>query len=184
MSPWFERHKVSPQAAEDSVHYVSVAAVVNASRKRVWDFIKPAENGVLLSPDVVRGFSAPGPAGKGEIQVFISMRDGVEHISAIEVLEEIPEELAVTRTLGDPDPAARGRTFLRLGEVGTTLLEQGHYFTLPAAAAGYFHEYEQHYKAHCRQYVERVKAFLEQPHAAVAVATLDSGSPSPTAVTQ
>lgn len=162
MSSWFERQKVTPPAAEASVHYVSAATTVNASRRQVWDFIKPPENSVLLSPEVVRGFRAPGVEGAGEIQVFISVRDGVEHVSALEVMEEIGQELAVTRRLGDEDPAARGRTVLRVDEGGATVLEQGQYFTLPAEAAGYFREYEQHHKLFCRQYVERVKAFLEQ----------------------
>jgi hypothetical protein len=168
MTPWFERQKVTPPAADAFVHYVSAAAAINASRRQVWDFIKPPENSVLVSPDVVRGFRAPGAEGAGEIQVFISMRDGLEHISAIEVMEEIPLELAITRTLGDEDRAARGRTFLQAGERGATVLEHGQYFTLPAEEAGYFNRYEQHYKLYCRQYVERVKAFLERSHVAAA----------------
>ncbi|MET4622825.1 hypothetical protein ABIE18_004304 [Arthrobacter sp. 2762] len=174
MSPWFERQKVTPPAVEPTVHYVSASAAINASRQRVWDFIKPAENSVLVSPDVVRGFRAPGEEGAGEIQVFISMRDGLEHVSAIEVVEEIPLELAITRTLGDKDPHARGRTFLQGAADGATVLEHGLYFSLPGEAAGHFHQYEQHYRLHCRQYVERVKAFVEQPQAAVADAPPDA----------
>lgn len=68
MGPWFERQKVTPPVAEAFVHYVSAATAINASRRRVWDFIKPAENSVLVSPDVVRGFRAPGAEGAGEIQ--------------------------------------------------------------------------------------------------------------------
>ena len=163
MSPWFETRTAKLQIAEASVHYVSAATAINASRKQVWDFIKPPENSVLLNRDIVRGFRAPGMEDAGEIQVFISVRDAAEYVSAVEVMEEIPQELAVTRTLGGEDPAARGRTVLHVNDDGATVLEHGHYFTLPAQAAGSFRQYEQHYKLFCRQYVERVKAFLEQP---------------------
>jgi hypothetical protein len=128
----------------------------------VWDFIKPAENSVLVDQDVVRAFRAPEREGENEIQVFISVCDGVETVSALEVVHEIPQELAITRSVGDTDPAARGRDCLRDGEDGTTILEHGSYFTLPAEAAAYFFQYEQQYKLHARQYVERVKAFLER----------------------
>lgn len=173
MSPWFERQQVTAQVADDAVHYVSAATVINASRKQVWDFIKPPENSVFLQSDVVRGFRAPGPEGAGEIQVFISIREGVEHVSALEIVEEIPQELAITRTLGGEDPAARGRDFLKDGEGGTTILEHGRYFSLPAEAAVLFDRHEQHYKLFCRQYVERVKAFIEQSQTAARAATGD-----------
>lgn len=88
--------------------------------------------------------------------------DGVETVSALDIVHEIPQELAITRSIGDTDTAARGRDFLCDGENGTTLLEHGSYFTLPAEGAGYFPQYEQQYKLHARQYVERVKAFLER----------------------
>lgn len=179
MSPWFERQQVTPPSAEASVHYVSAATAINASRQQVWDFIKPPENSVLVSPDIVRGFRAPGKEGAGEIQVFISVRDGVEHVLAIEVVHEIPRELAITRTLGDPDPSARSRDFLQETDSGTTVLERGQYFTLPAEATGHFHQYEQHYKLYCRQYVERVKAFIEQSPVAATDAPRDAEPPSP-----
>ena len=73
-------------------------------------------------------------------------------------MEEIPQELAINRTLGE-------RIQLRGdgdADGGTTVLEHGQYFTLPAGAAGYFDEYEQQHRLYCRQYVERVKAFLER----------------------
>ncbi|MDF9752815.1 SRPBCC family protein [Arthrobacter sp. ES3-54] len=162
MSPWFERQKATQPTAEASMHYVSAATAITATRRQVWDFIKPPENSVLIDPEVVRGFRSPGVEGAGEVQIFITVSDGVEYVSALEVMEEIPQELAVTRTLGGADPAARGRTSLSVGDGGTTVLEPGQYFTLPAGAAGYLHEYEQQYRLFCRQYVKRVKAFLEQ----------------------
>jgi hypothetical protein len=80
----------------------------------------------------------------------------------LEVMEEIPQQLAITRSPGADDPAARGRTSPHEGDGGATVLEHGLYFTLPAGAAGYFHEYEKQHRPYCRQYVERVKVFLEQ----------------------
>jgi hypothetical protein len=124
-----------------------------------------------VDPDVVRGFRAPGVEGAGGIQVFISVRDGVEHVSAIEVVHEITQELAITRTLGGEDPAARGRDYLQDGQGGTTVLEHGRYFSLPAESAVLLDRHEQHYKLFCRQYVERVKAFIEQSQAAAGAAT-------------
>jgi hypothetical protein len=144
------------------VHYVSAATTIRAPRQDVWEFIKPPENSVLLDPQVIRGFRAPSLEGAPELQVFISMRDGVETVSAIEVLQEVPGELAITRTLGDPDPAKRGRDFLADADGGGTLLEHGLYFTLPAEARGRFRHYEQHYRLHCQQYVERVKSAMER----------------------
>lgn len=162
MSPWFERRQPEPTAAGASVHYVSASVTIRATRQQVWNLIKPAENSVLIDPEVVRGFSAPGEEGAGEIQVFISLREGVEHVSAIEVEREIQYELAVTRTIGDSDAAARSRDFLHdIGE-GMTNLERGQYFTLPAEAAGCFSQYEQYYRLQCQQYVERVRAAVER----------------------
>ncbi|MCO4261495.1 hypothetical protein NG697_00820 [Pseudarthrobacter sp. MDT3-26] len=161
MSPWFERRQTE-SVPVSSVHYVSAIATIRATRSQVWNFIKPAENSVLVDPEVVRGFSTPGTDGKGEIQVFISVRDGAESVSAIEVEHEVPYELAVTRTLGDPDPSARSRDFLQDAGDDATILEHGLYFTWPGEAAGYFSHYEHQYRLHCQQYVERVKAVMER----------------------
>lgn len=165
MSSWINRKQSAPPpSVAPQVHYVGASTTIKASRQQVWDFIKPAENSVLFDADIVRAFRAPGAEGEGEIQVFISVCDGVESVTAIEVVHEIPQELAITRSIGDSDAAARGRDFLRDGEDGTTVFEHGSYFTLPPEAAGHLPHYEQQYKLHARQYVERVKAFLERPH--------------------
>lgn len=158
MSPWFERRR--PQQAP-VVHYVSAAAAIRATREEVWNFIKPVENTPLIEPEVVRAFSAPKVEGANEIQVSISVRDGLEHVSAVEVEREVPYELAITRVMGDPDPAARNRDVLQDAGDGLTSLEHGHYFTLPAEAAGQLGHYQQHYRAYCKQYVERVRAAME-----------------------
>lgn len=41
------------------------------------------------------------------------------------------------------------------------MLEYGRYFTHSVQAQGQLREYELHYRAFCRQYVEKVKAILE-----------------------
>ncbi|WP_461164453.1 hypothetical protein [Arthrobacter sp. R4-81] len=147
---------------DNVVHYVSASTSIAASRRQVWQLIKPAENAILVDPDIVRGFSSPSRDDVREIQVFISMRDGLEQVSAIEVVEEIPFELAVTRSIGaTEDPSARGRDFLRETSEGATILEHGQYFTLPLQAQGQLKEYELHYREFCWQYVERVKAIME-----------------------
>jgi hypothetical protein len=96
----------------------------DAGSRLVWEFIKPPESSVLTNPDIVRGFTAPGIGSAAEVQVFISVRDGLERVSALEVMEEIPQELAITRSPG-VDSAARGRTSLRDGEGGAMVLEHG-----------------------------------------------------------
>ena len=95
MNAWFERRQPegSPSLSAP-VHYVSAATTIRAPRQDVWEFIKPPENSVLLNPEVIRGFRAPSLEGAPEIQVFISIRDGVETVSAIEVLQGVPGELA------------------------------------------------------------------------------------------
>jgi hypothetical protein len=97
----------------------------------------------------------------------------------LEIVQEIPYELAVTRTLGGEDLAARGRDFLQDGEGGTTVLEHGRYFSLPAEAAVLFERHEQHYKLFCRQYVERVKAYIEQSQVAPGEVTGDEPPVAP-----
>lgn len=162
MTSWFRKEHVTVPNSyiDDVVHYVSASVPIRATRQQVWDFIKPAENAVLFDPDIVRGFSAPGPSGVGQIQVFLSVREGVESVSAVELIEEIPLELAITRQIGSQDPSAKGRDFLRETDIGT-ILEHGRYFSLPLHAHGHLREYEQHYRSFCQQYIVRVKAILE-----------------------
>ena len=161
MNPWFKKPRAASVLAEAPVYFVSASAAIHASPDQVWDLIKPVEKGPLISPEVVCGFRAPDMEGRGEIQVFISVRGGVEHISAVEVMEEIPQQMAIVRTLGDEDPAARLRYSISAGDAGTTLLDVGQYFTLPAEESENLARYEQHYKLGCQQYVERVRAILE-----------------------
>jgi|GEM_PF-5252033 len=161
MNPWFKKPLATSVLAEAPVYFVSASAAIHASAEQVWDLIKPAEKGPLLSPDVVCGFRAPNIEGRGEIQVFISVRAGVEQVSAVEVVEEIPQEMAIVRKLGEEDPAGRLQYSISVDDAGTTHLDVGQYFTLPAEESDNLARYEQHYKLGCQQYVERVRALLE-----------------------
>ncbi|GAA5202010.1 hypothetical protein GCM10023346_47790 [Arthrobacter gyeryongensis] len=161
------------------MHYVSAETSIGAARQQIWDFIKPPENSVLLDPRVVRGFPAPGHEGVGEVRVFISVHDGVEHVSALEDVHEIPGELAITRSFGAMDPAARGRDFLKVTDDGGTIPEHGLHFTLPGDS-DQFQYYERH-RGYCQQYVERVKSLMERIQANKPEPSSDSGiTPSET----
>lgn len=182
MSPWFERRQPEIRTTQGTpvVHYVSAETSIGAARQQVWDFIKPPENSVLLDPRVVRGFRAPGREGVGEVQVFISAHDGVEHVSPLEVVHEITGELAITRTLGATDPAARGHDLLKDTDAGGTILEHGVYFTLPGDSDQY-HHFERHHRLNCQQYMERVKSLMEGSQANKPEPPSDSGiTPSET----
>ncbi|MFK0007191.1 hypothetical protein ACIQTZ_09060 [Paenarthrobacter sp. NPDC090520] len=61
----------------------------------VWALIRPAESALSLTDGVYHAVSVPPlPDGPGELQCFFH-RNG--DIGAIEVVQEIPEQLAVTR---------------------------------------------------------------------------------------
>lgn len=161
MSPWFKKSTAASPLAEAPVYFVSASTPIKASRELIWDLIKPAEKAPLLSPETVCGFRAPDVEGLGEIQVFISVVAGVEHVSVVEVMEEIPGEMAITRNIGDEDPAARLRYTLHSADDGTSVFEIGKYFTLPPDESENLAKYERNYEFLSQQYVERVKTLLE-----------------------
>ncbi|MCW3767951.1 SRPBCC family protein [Paenarthrobacter sp. PAE-2] len=161
MSPWFKKTPATSPLAEAPVYHVSASTSIKASPQMVWDLIKPAEKAPLLSPETVCGFRAPDVEGLGEIQVFISVVAGVEHVTAVEVMEEIPGEMAITRTIGDEDPAARMRFTMHSADDGTSVLEIGKYFTLPPDESENLAKYERNYGLLSQQYVDRVKTLLE-----------------------
>ncbi|MCA1007801.1 SRPBCC family protein [Rhodococcus hoagii] len=157
MGKWFER----AQVPKDQVLQVSSSVEIAIPRRQVWDLIKPAESSMLLDPSVVRSFRAPGtPEGVGEIQVFISRVDGREHVGAIEVVDEVSGEYAMTRQIGDADDAAR-LTYLLADTPGGTRLEQRSVFTVPAAHAEYVPTYLEHYHVGIESYLHRVKLVAE-----------------------
>ncbi|WP_043498296.1 SRPBCC family protein [Georgenia sp. SUBG003] len=132
MRRWFQRdyHPLLDGGGGEIVE-VSASVDVRASRQSVWSLIKPAENGPLLSPHIVRGFHVPGtPEGVGEIQGFITVHDGRKHFVGIELVAEVPEQLAVTRVLGTLDDASRS-TYALADIPGGCRFEQRERFTVP-----------------------------------------------------
>lgn len=107
MGKWFHcRHRQQEASGVPEARLVEYAESVEirVPRREVWALIKPVENSILLDPDVVKAFNLPGtPTGASETQCFISRRNGKEQINAIEILDEVPEVRAVTRSVGDDD---------------------------------------------------------------------------------
>lgn len=91
------------------IYSSSASAEYPHSASLVWALIRPAEAAVTLSSDVDHAFAVPAmPGGPGERQCFF-LRNG--QISIIEVLSEIPERLAVTRSLLPPSEASMKMTY-------------------------------------------------------------------------
>ena len=77
----------------------------------VWSTIRPAEAAIRDGSDVTHAFAVPAiPDGPGERQCFFG-RNG--SVSMIEVLEEVPERLAVTQSLFPPEDVST-KTVYRL----------------------------------------------------------------------
>ncbi|UVE96411.1 SRPBCC family protein [Dietzia sp. B32] len=103
-----------------------------APPEEVWNLIRPAENAVHLDPSTMRAFQVPGtPSGVGEIQGSISRLNGREYVAMIEVLEEVQNRYALTRSIGVDDDALRMAYILRPTRSGTRL-ELRTTFTIPA----------------------------------------------------
>ena len=135
MRKWFQRDYHPLLDGGPEIVEVSASVEIRASRRDVWSLIKPAENGPLLSPHIVRGFHVPGtPEGVGEIQGFITVHDGREHLVGIELVAEVPGQLAVTRVLGTLDDASRS-TYALSDIPGGCRFEQRERFTVPPGVA-------------------------------------------------
>ena len=119
--PWF-RSKKSSTSDVPSLFTVRNSRVVPAEPHAVWNLIRPAEKARLLNPDIVQTFSAPAqPEIGGTIQCFLAVVDGEEQFSAIVVLEEIENRLAVVRNWGSHDPLSRQEYHLAPSGEGTEL---------------------------------------------------------------
>ncbi|GAA4287868.1 SRPBCC family protein [Georgenia daeguensis] len=132
MKKWFQRdYRPLLDAGNGEVIEVSASVEIAATRQSVWALIKPAENGPLLSPHILRGFHVPGtPEGTGEVQGFLTVHEGRKHIVGIELVDEVPGTIAVTRVLGSLDDASRS-TYV-LGDIpGGCRFEQRERFTVP-----------------------------------------------------
>lgn len=142
---------------------IDIAATIDlaATPKEVWALIKPAETAMLLDPNVVKAFRVPGtPEGVGEMQGYISHREGREHVHLIEVVEEVPEQWALIRNVGGPDEAAR--TGYRLTAIpGGTRLEQLLSVTVPASQLRAVNQLRQQYSAASQAFLERVRVLVE-----------------------
>jgi hypothetical protein len=162
MRKWFQRD-YHPLLDGGSPEIIEVLASVDigASRQSVWALIKPAENGPLLSPHIVRGFHVPGtPEGVGELQGFITVHDGRKHFVGIEIVAEVPEQLAVTRVLGTLDDASRS-TYALSDIPGGCRLEQRERFTVPPGVDRA--ALERHHQGVVDLLVQRVKDVAEGP---------------------
>lgn len=156
--PKLTRWNLGPREQVLDVHAVVDIAV---SRSKVWSLIKPAESAVLLDPNTVRAFHVPGtPVGIGEMQGFISRRDGREHVSIIEVLDEVSGEYAVTRNMGGDDDAYRMSYFLASTPTGTRL-EIRVTFTVTAEQMEYTNGYIVAHRRHAENFAQRAKLIAE-----------------------
>jgi hypothetical protein len=160
---WYQRgRKRMLNDANGEVTEVSASIEIEATPQEVWELIKPAENAVLLDPAVIRAFHIPGtPQGIGEMQAFISRRDGQETITAIEILHEVTGQCAVTRQLGDSDDAGRTTYVLTPTKAGTRF-EQRCQFTIPPDQAHLTKIIQDLYQESASVYVQRVKVALER----------------------
>lgn len=150
------------QQLRDEVIDVAAAIDIAATPREVWALIKPAETLPLLDPHVVKAFRVPGtPEGVGEMQGYISHRDGREQVHLVEVVEEVPEQWALIRIVGGADEAAR--TGYRLTAIpGGTRLEQLHTVTVPAAQLRAASQIRQQYAAAANAFLARAKLLIEQ----------------------
>ena len=159
---WYQRdYRPLLDGGNGEVIEVSASVDISATRQSVWSLIKPAENGPLLSPHILRGFHVPGtPEGVGEIQGFLTVHDGRRHVVAIELVEEIPGELAVTRVLGTLDDASRS-TYALSDVPGGCRFEQRERFTVPPGLDP--GPPERHHQDLVDLLVQRVKVVAERP---------------------
>lgn len=149
------------ERSHDEVVDIAAGIDLAAEPREVWALIKPAETAMLLDPNVVKAFRVTGtPEGVGEMQGYISHRDGREQVQLVEVVEEVPEQWALIRHVGGPDAAAR--TGYRLTAIpGGTRLEQLHTVTVPAAQLQDAGRIRQQYFAAAQAFLERVRLLVE-----------------------
>lgn len=134
---------------------------IRAPRRLVWDLIKPAESAPLMEPSITRAFRAEGtPMGVGEIQVFIHTLGGKEQVTAVVVIDEVPAEYSITRTIGGGEFAPTVGYFLTDTTVGTRL-EIRHRISFPRRGAAYVRNLIPSYEESSRAVLQRVKVIAE-----------------------
>ncbi len=94
------------------------------------------------------------------MQGFISRRDGREHVSIIEVLDEVSGEYAVTRNMGGDDDAYRMSYFLASTPTGTRL-EIRVTFTVTAEQMEYTNGYIVAHRRYAENFAQRAKLIAE-----------------------
>jgi hypothetical protein len=157
MGKWASR-RVS---AQGETHEATAATEILAPRQLIWEIIKPAENAPMLDPQITRAFKAEGtPDGVGEIQVFLHMLNGMEHISAAEIIDEVPGEYAITRSIGGGEIATRVGYFLTDTDKGTRF-EMRHRVFVPGHHAAQARHLMQQYEKGSHATLQRVKVIAE-----------------------
>ena len=141
---------------------VDTAAEFPHPSSAVWALIRPAESALTLTGGVYHAASVPAvDGGPGELQCFFS-RNG--HIGVIEVVEEIPEQLAVTRHLLPAGGAAVLTTYrLEAMAEGAKLIVESE-FELPENVA----MDQDMWRRYWTHYFDKVRALLDQQASAEA----------------
>jgi len=142
-------------AAEPTTTTIAASEEFAHPPSAVWAVIRPAESSLSLEDGVYHAVSVPAiPDGPGELQCFFH-RNG--HIGVLEVVEEVPEQLAVTRPRVPVGPDTLTRYRLEGTGRGSRLtiesdLEVSGDFTLEG----------EEYRRYWGSYLRRVNALLEQ----------------------
>ncbi|GGJ18458.1 hypothetical protein [Paenarthrobacter histidinolovorans] len=142
-------------AAEPTTTTIAASEEFAHPPSAVWAVIRPAESSLSLEDGVYRAVSVPAiPDGPGELQCFFH-RNG--HIGVLEVVEEVPEQLAVTR----PRVPVGPDTLTRYRLEGTG---RGSRLTIESAleVSGDFTLEGEEYRRYWGSYLRRVNALLEQ----------------------
>lgn len=134
---------------------------ISAPRQVVWDLIKPAENAPMFEPQITRAFKAEGtPAGVGEVQVFVYNVNGRESISALEIIDEVAGEYAITRSINNEEFPPLIGFFLSDTATGTRL-EQRYKFVVPRNQVWRIRPVMGTYFSSAHAFVQRVKVIAE-----------------------
>ncbi|BCW39534.1 hypothetical protein StoSoilB3_10690 [Arthrobacter sp. StoSoilB3] len=132
-------------ASEDFAH----------SPSAVWAVIRPAESSLSLEDGVYHALSVPAiPDGPGELQCFF-YRNG--YVGVLEVVEEVPEQLAVTRPRVPVGPDMLTRYRLEGTGGGSRLTIES-----DLEVSGDFSLEGEEYRRYWGSYLRRVNALLDQ----------------------
>ena len=153
--------KVPAVASTISITTTTSTAEYRHEPAVVWAAIRPAEAAVALGVDVEHAFSVPAiEDGPGERQLFFH-RNGQIHV--IEIIEEIPERLAVTEPVLPPSDVGV-RTTYRLEPTATgcrlTLEER---VEMPSGFAADEQAMRQHSEAFLVSLAEHLKGEVGEP---------------------